>query len=242
VDITTFFKITYGLYVVSAGDRKRSSGHVSNTVFQITADPPKFAVASHKDNLTTEYIEKYKAFTISVLEQDCDLDFLGPWGFKSGKDVKKFKKAKYDTGKTGTPILLDKALAYIECELEQAVDTGTHILFIGRVVDAAILDDKKTPLTYGYYRDEIKGLSPENSPTYVGDKLEKMHQEKESDEPEKEAVKAKRYQCKICGYIYDPEEGDPHSGIEPGTAFEDIPDDWFCPVCGVSKKDFFPID
>ncbi|MDX9907559.1 MAG: rubredoxin [Bacteroidales bacterium] len=53
---------------------------------------------------------------------------------------------------------------------------------------------------------------------------------------------SRKYQCKICGYIYDPEEGDPHAGIAPGTAFEDIPDDWVCPICGVTKKDFTPID
>lgn len=47
-----------------------------------------------------------------------------------------------------------------------------------------------------------------------------------------------KYQCAICGYVYDPEEGDPDSGIAPGTAFEDIPEDWYCPVCGVTKRDF----
>lgn len=47
-----------------------------------------------------------------------------------------------------------------------------------------------------------------------------------------------KYQCTICGYVYDPEEGDPESGIQPGTAFEDIEDDWYCPVCGVSKSEF----
>jgi rubredoxin len=48
----------------------------------------------------------------------------------------------------------------------------------------------------------------------------------------------KKYECKVCGYIYDPVEGDPDSGIAPGTAFEDIPDDWVCPLCGVGKDDF----
>lgn len=52
----------------------------------------------------------------------------------------------------------------------------------------------------------------------------------------------KKYECTACGYIYDPELGDPDSGIAPGTAFEDIPDDWVCPLCGVSKADFAPID
>jgi rubredoxin len=47
-----------------------------------------------------------------------------------------------------------------------------------------------------------------------------------------------RYRCTICGYIYDPEKGDPESGIEPGTSFDDLPDDWVCPLCGASKDDF----
>ena len=51
-----------------------------------------------------------------------------------------------------------------------------------------------------------------------------------------------KYQCTVCSYVYDPEEGDPDNGVEPGTAFEDIPDDWTCPECGVSKDLFEPID
>lgn len=50
-----------------------------------------------------------------------------------------------------------------------------------------------------------------------------------------------KFICDICGYVYDPELGDPDSGIEPGTTFEDIPDDWVCPVCGASKGDFSPL-
>jgi len=50
-----------------------------------------------------------------------------------------------------------------------------------------------------------------------------------------------KYQCTICGYVYVPEEGDPDSGIAPGTSFEDIPHDWFCPVCGVAKAEFGPV-
>jgi rubredoxin len=48
----------------------------------------------------------------------------------------------------------------------------------------------------------------------------------------------KKYRCIPCGYIYDPEQGDPDSGIAPGTSFEDISDDWVCPVCFVGKDDF----
>ncbi len=55
-----------------------------------------------------------------------------------------------------------------------------------------------------------------------------------------EATNTSKYECTVCGYVYNPEEGDPGSGIEPGTAFADIPDDWVCPVCGVGK-DLFEI-
>ena len=52
----------------------------------------------------------------------------------------------------------------------------------------------------------------------------------------------KKYICDVCGWIYDPEVGDPEGGIAPGTAFEDIPDDWVCPLCGVGKEDFSPVE
>jgi len=47
-----------------------------------------------------------------------------------------------------------------------------------------------------------------------------------------------KYVCQVCGYIYDPKEGDPENGVEPGTPFEDLPDDWVCPVCGAEKTEF----
>ena len=47
-----------------------------------------------------------------------------------------------------------------------------------------------------------------------------------------------KWECQVCGYVYDPAEGDDAAGIEPGTSFEDLPDDWVCPVCGVGKEEF----
>jgi rubredoxin len=55
-------------------------------------------------------------------------------------------------------------------------------------------------------------------------------------------VSAQKWICESCGFIYDPADGDPDGGIAPATAFEDIPDDWFCPVCGARKRDFVPYD
>ena len=52
----------------------------------------------------------------------------------------------------------------------------------------------------------------------------------------------KKYECNVCGYVYDPAKGDPDNGIQPGTAFQDLPEDWVCPTCGVGKEDFSPVE
>jgi rubredoxin len=52
----------------------------------------------------------------------------------------------------------------------------------------------------------------------------------------------KKYRCIVCGYVYDPEEGEENSGTVPGTAFEDLPEDWLCPLCGIGKNEFEPVD
>ncbi|MFP4178760.1 MAG: rubredoxin [Spirochaetaceae bacterium] len=51
-----------------------------------------------------------------------------------------------------------------------------------------------------------------------------------------------KYVCNVCGYIYEPEDGDPDNGVEPGTPFDQVPEDWVCPLCGASKDEFSPVD
>lgn len=59
---------------------------------------------------------------------------------------------------------------------------------------------------------------------------------------QREVLIMEKWKCTLCGYIYDPSKGDPESGVQPGTAFEDLPDDWVCPECGVGKDMFEPVD
>ncbi len=237
INIEAFFKFTYGLYVLSSINKEgKFNGHINNTTMQVTSEPPMFTVTSNKDNLTTEYIKESGIFSISVLQQDIDLNFMGPWGFQTGRHINKFTEdVNYKIGHTGVPILLDNCIAFLECKVVNTIDVGTHLIFIGEVADADTLDNPQAPLTYAYYRDVIKGTSPKNAPTYIDKaKLEQSKKEKKST--------AQKYQCIVCGYIYDPTTGDPDSGIAPGTPFEDIPDNWKCPVCGITKKDFNPLD
>ncbi len=233
MDTQAFFRISYGLYIVSSRKGDQYNGHISNTVFQVSADPALFAIATHRDNLTTEYIRSSGVFSVSVLQQNVDLQFLGPWGFKSGRDTDKFKGTEYKIGVSGAPVVLDKALAYIDCIVKEEIDTGSHILFIGEAIDAAVLSNTAPPLTYTWYRNVIKGISPEHAPTYTG------HEEISETAPAGVQGPIK-YKCLVCGYIYDPAEGDPGKNIPPGTPFEDLPDDWTCPVCGVGKEEFIP--
>lgn len=231
MNIETFFKITYGLYIVSSGSDEKKTAHISNTVYQVTAEPAQIAICTHKDNLTTEYIKKNNTFAATIIKQEVDLEFIGKYGFKSGRDFDKFDDTNYKIGKTGAPIVLDNAIGYMECEVVQTVDVGTHILFVGKVLDAQIIDKSLTPLTYTYYRNEIKGLSPKNAPTFVNkDKLSQLE--------EKQEAKAEIHICSVCGYRYNSDEGDKSTGIKEGTSFDDLPEDWQCPICGVGKEFF----
>jgi flavin reductase (DIM6/NTAB) family NADH-FMN oxidoreductase RutF/rubredoxin len=237
-----FFKLTYGLFIISSKDGDKYTGHISNTVFQVTAEPPRVTIASHKNNLTTDYIKKSKVFSASVLQKDCTFEFMGPWGFKSGRDINKFEGVDYKIGKTGAPIVTENCIAYYECEVEEIIEIGTHVLFIGKVVDLDVLNDTQEALSYAHYRKVTKGVSPKNSPTYLSEEKKADIEAANKSTPqasEKDSTKDwRKYRCTVCGYIYNPVEGDPPGGIPAGTSFDDIPDDWTCPICGVTKADF----
>lgn len=233
VNIEAFYKVTYGLYIVSSKVNEKLSGYISNTVFQVTAEPVQFAVCCSKNNFTSEVIKQSKAFSISVLEQDTAAELIGLFGYKSGKDVNKFKGINYITGETGVPIVLDNTIAWFECEVVQTYDVGSHVLFIGKLVNNDLVDIDRAPLTYAYYREVKKGVAPKNAPTYIDKSQINMNIS--------EGKIVKKYKCNVCGYIYDPESGDEKGGIPEGTAFEELPKDWICPVCGTQKSDFTEI-
>jgi rubredoxin len=75
----------------------------------------------------------------------------------------------------------------------------------------------------------LQDTTPKTTPSYIVERKEV-------------ALKMAKYECTVCGYIYDPELGDPDGDIEPGTPFEDLPEDWVCPDCGAPKSDFQKIE
>ena len=220
-------KITYGLYIITAGQNGKFSGQIANSLFQVTSNPATIAVSVNKENYTHELITASRKFTVSVLSQDAPMTFIGLFGFKSGRAVDKLKEVKTKTGVTGVPIVLDYSLCFIEAEVQGELSCGTHTIFFGKIVEADIIGEGE-PLTYAYYQSVKGGKSSKNAPTYI------------QDEPKDQAAPktSARYVCSVCGYVYDEDLGDPDGGIAPGTAFEDIPDFWTCPICGAEKAKF----
>lgn len=218
-------KISYGLYVICSRKGERFNGQIANTVCQVTARPLQIAVCIHKENLTHEFIEESGVFTVSILSEQTPMKSIGHFGFKSGRDIDKFKDIEHRVGTTGAPIVLEDSIGYLEVEVIGSMDVGSHTMFLGKVVEAEIIRDGE-PMTYAYYHQVKGGKSPKRAPTYIG------------DVGPRDRKKVANYRCTVCGYVYDPEKGDPDSGIEPGTPFEELPDDWVCPICGAGKDKF----
>ena len=228
MNLKTLYKLGYGLYVVCSKKGDKLNGQIANTVFQVCSEPPIIAVALNKQNLTNEFVSASKVFTVSIISQDTPLNFIGGFGFKSGREVDKFKGVGYKLGETGAPIVLDNTLAYLEAKVINQTEVGTHTIFIGEIVAADVVKEGE-PMTYAYYHEVKRGTTPKTAPSYIEEKKEA-------------ATKMAKYKCTVCGYIYDPELGDPDGGIKPGTPFEKIPDDWVCPVCGASKDQFEKVE
>src|SRR3989304_5896350 len=174
INIEAFYKVTYGLFIVSSKINNKYNGFISNAVFQVTAEPAQFAVCCNKDNYTAEYISQSSVFSISVLQKDTPAALIGLFGYRSGKDVNKFEKINYITGISGVPIVIDNTIAWFECRLNQTVDAGSHLIFIGELINSNITAINDDPLTYTYYREVKKGVAPKNAPTYI-DKSKLVH-------------------------------------------------------------------
>jgi len=239
-----FHKLSYGLYIITTTLNNEKAGYIGNTVFQVTSEPSQIAISCHKNNASLEKILQSKIFSISVLGKNASTSLIGEFGFMSSAETEKFRNVETKTAITGAPVVLDSSVAWFDCKVVATQDVGSHILIIGEVLDSEIISDEE-PLTYAYYREKYKMLSPKNSPTYIErEKLEKEEEpeKKQDSEPQKKEKKEEgsmdTFTCTICGYQYNPEEGDPTAGIPPGTPFEDLPDDYKCPICNASKEYF----
>lgn len=223
MDVNVLNKISYGMYVVSSNKGDLLNGQIANTVFQITNEPITMAVSINKQNLTHEYIESSNYLGISILSEEAPIQFIGKFGFRSGRNEDKFKDTKFIKLPNGCPVITDYSLGYIDGKVINKFSCGTHTLFLVEILGAEMLKDGNS-MTYDFYHKVKKGTTPKSAPTFV--------------KPIKKEAIMDKYKCVVCNYIYDPVQGDPDNGVPAGTPFEKIPDDWVCPVCGADKTNF----
>ncbi|MFP3155244.1 flavin reductase [Lachnospiraceae bacterium ZAX-1] len=213
MNFNAFRHLSYGVYVISTLDKERPTGCTANSAMQITSDPATIAISMNHNNYTNACIQESGKFALSILSENTDASVIGNFGFQSGKDVNKFDAVPYET-KQGLPIYKE-CKAYIVCEVIDKMETNTHTVFLGKVIDADEMADG-VPMTYSYYHTVVKGKSPKNAPTYLP-----------TDQEKGVASDEGKYVCSICKYTY---EGD--------TPFEELPDDYVCPICKQPKSSF----
>lgn len=179
MDKNAFFKIGYGLYVVSTNDGAKDNGMINNTFMQITNEPYEVVVAVNKANYTRELIQKTKAFNVSVLSEDVTFDVIKRFGFQSGRTADKFDGFESCFKMQNGIYALNNrfANAVFACRVKGETDFSTHTLFIAEVTDSVLLSDKST-CTYDYYQKNVK---PKPQPQTAGKTV---------------------WRCKICGYEY----------------------------------------
>lgn len=202
--------LSYGVYVVTSRDKDKNVGCIANSIMQVTSNPSVIAVSINHDNYTNKIIKENNKFGVSILKETTDAKIIGTFGFKSSKDTDKFEGINFKEIME-IPVLEDTC-GYMVCKVIDTMETSTHTIFLGEVIEA---DDysEENAMTYKYYHENLKGSSPKNAPTYEETSISQV--DKDS--------KKRKWKCSICGYIHEADE---------------LPDDFKCPLCGVGKEYF----
>lgn len=208
--------LSYGMYIITTKENDKNIGCFINTTMQITSKNPIIAVSLNKENYTNKVLKKTRKCAISVLTEKASRDLISKFGFFSSKEIDKFENRNFQYIEQ-LPVVLEDTCSYIIGEVIRVIDVETHDIFLIRVLQAEqVLEEK--PMTYRYYHENLKGRSPKKAPTY---------QEENKDNREN------KYQCSVCGYIYDDSKKE--------IKFEELPDSWTCPMCGVGKDKFIKL-
>ena len=182
VDDRAMFKLSYGLYVLTAKEGDKDNGCIINTALQLTSSPKRITIAVNKANATHDMIKNTGVFNVSILSTDVPFTVFKHFGFQSGRNVDKF--VGYEAAQraaNGLYYITEAVNGMISAKVVEMKDYGTHTLFVAEVTEARILSDVPS-VTYQYYFDHIK--------------------------PKPQATQEKKtgYVCKICGYVYEGEE------------------------------------
>lgn len=177
----TFFKLSYGLFVLTSRYNEKDAGCIVNTVQLFTDTTKRVIVSVNKLNYTHEIISKSKLFNVSILSTKATFDIIKRFGFASGREVDKFKDFETNRTKNGVSYLKEGLNGFIACKVVDTLDYDTHTIFVGEVIEAKTLNSDES-MTYKYYSENIK------------------------PQPIATEVKKRGYVCQICGYVYEGDE------------------------------------
>lgn len=181
MDNFVMYKLSYGLFVLTAKDGEKDNGCIINTAIQVTISPNRIVMAVNKENYTHDMIVKTGEFNLSVLDESSKFDMYKHFGYQSGKDTDKSKGIAYKRSANGLMYVTEGVNAYLSCKVVSQTDLGSHTLFLADVTDGEILD-KTESVTYAYYQKNIKPI------------------------PQVKEEQKKGYICEVCGYIYEGDE------------------------------------
>jgi flavin reductase (DIM6/NTAB) family NADH-FMN oxidoreductase RutF len=159
--------LSYGMYVIGAMDGDRPVGCFVNTVVQITSEGPLVLVSINKNNYTHDVVLNNRKFSVSIVSETTPPLVIGSFGFFSSKEKDKFEGFRTGT-LDGLPYVDEDTCGVLTCEVVSTTDAVTHTVILAKVTDAKKLSGK-TPMTYAYYHNVIKGTAPKNAPTYVAE-------------------------------------------------------------------------
>ena len=156
MDKNALYKLSYGVFVLTARDGDRDNGSIIDTAIQVTDDPGQVSICVHKTGLTHDMIMNTGEFTVSVISKKAKADLYERFGFKSGREGDKFEGFDgWKRGKNDIIYITEGTNAYISVKVGKVVDLGTHTMFIGRITDMEVLNDDLSA-TYEYYLDCVK--------------------------------------------------------------------------------------
>ena len=185
MDKKAMYKLSYGLFVLTAKEGDKDNGCIINTAIQAASTPNQMSICVNKANYTHDMIMRTGLFNVSILSQQVKFDLFKRFGFQSGKDVNKFADFNLcKRGENGLLYVTDGTNAYISVKVDKVEDLGSHTMFIGEVTDMEVLSDYPS-VTYEYYMNNIKPKPQEVGKTDDGQTI---------------------WRCTICGYEYVGEE------------------------------------
>mgnify|MGYP006051672577 CR=1 FL=1 len=181
MDNNALYKLTYGLFLLTARESGKDNGCIINTAMQVASNPTRISFAVQKTNLTHDMVLRSCICNISSISTTADFELLRRFGMQSGRDGDKF--AEYtgvDSGENGVLYLTEHSNMYISAKVTEHFDLGSHTLFIAEITDAQVLSEEES-CSYAYYQSDIKAKPVAKT-------------EKRS------------WTCSVCGYVYEGDE------------------------------------